>query len=103
MFKLLVLFAFDNEYQFFVGTYFLAAQCHREERAGGREPAAGLRHRRPPCRPRHLTPHHLPRQVRRKTMSSLIMFSSQERHRHHPSLLSLALSQGKQKWPLIDV
>ena len=43
--------------------YFPASQCHREERAGGREPAAGVWHRRPPRRPRHLPPHHLPRQV----------------------------------------
>ena len=44
-------------------TYFPASQCHREERAGGCEPAAGFWHRCPPRRPRHLPPHHLPRQV----------------------------------------
>ena len=41
----------------------LAAQCNCKKRAGGREPAAGLRHRRAPCCARHLASHHFSCQV----------------------------------------
>ena len=41
----------------------LAAQCNCKKRAGGREPAAGLRHRRAPRCARHLASHHFSRQV----------------------------------------
>ena len=79
-------------------TYYLAFQCHREERAGCCEPAAGFWHRRPPRRPRHLPPHHLPRQVLNEDYNGIAHPQPfQECHRHHPSLLSVTLSQGKQE------
>ena len=96
---------------------FFPAQCNCKKRAGGREPAAGLRHRRAPRCACHLASHHFSCQVIPEIIFHLCLsykrgviwftddgnyfialdsFSFQERHRHHPSLLSVALSKGKQ-------